>query len=89
MTSELLHIATMHTVKGGLLGFLGFIVFNSFYLKAWFGPFQRGKAIGVGALRATTIDSPSYWTVLVLMVALGALVGHMWPIPVTPDGMPR
>jgi hypothetical protein len=88
MKSEVFHVLVRHAITGGLIGICGFILFNGFYLKRNFEALAAQKAISLDLLRAETIGSPYYWAVFVLMVALGALIGYVLPIRVTPIGLP-
>ena len=88
MKPEVFHVLVRHAITGGLIGIFGFILFNGFYLKHDFEALSSEKAIGLDALRAETVGNPYYWAVFVLMVALGALIGYILPIRVTPDGLP-
>jgi len=88
MKPEVFHVLVRHAITGGLIGIFGFILFNGFYLKHDFEALAAEKAIGLDALRAETVGNPYYWAVLILMVALGALIGYILPIRVTPDGLP-
>jgi hypothetical protein len=88
MKPEVFHVLFRHAIIGGLIGVCGFVVFNGFYLKHDFEALRAEKAISLDLLRAGTIGSPYYWAVFVLMVVLGALIGYILPIRVTPDGLP-
>ncbi len=73
------------SLKGVLLGLIGFAVFTVVYWVAWFPP-RRNTAIGLMAIRATVTHNPVYWTIGALMIVLGCLIMLTWPQHVPPPG---
>jgi len=72
----------MLIVKGIVLGAVMFFLFSLIYLWAWGMIPTAGRAIGLEALRAITVQNALYWITAVLMLALGCVIMAMWPIDV-------
>jgi hypothetical protein len=68
-------------LRGALLGFGGFAVFTVVYWMAWF-PSRPHTAVGVEAIKAVVTHNPLFWTIGVLMIALGCVIMLTWPVPV-------
>jgi hypothetical protein len=70
-------MSTMISLKGVLLGLIGFAVFSIAYFFAVF-PFSSHGASTMGLSVITR--NPYYWTMGALMVALGCLIVAIWPV---------